>query len=410
MIAKTNVLARRINQPLLILYGLGTILGAGIYVLVGKVAAEAGLLAPLSFIFAAFVAWLTALSDSTLVVLFPKSAGEAVYIEHSFGQKWLTLSVGLFIILTGIVSAATLTNGFTGYLLLLIPVNETMAMMAIVVVLTMVAVWGIAESVLLAALITVVEVLGLLIVLVFCGDVLVELPQNINQLFMPSTGVQLTGVLSGAFLAFYAFIGFEDMVNVVEEVKQPKRTMPSAIFWVVLISTSLYVLIAIVAIFSLPLEELSHSKAPLADMLAQRSDSAAKVVSVISVFAIVNGVLIQLIMASRVCYGMSKQYGGPAYLHRVSVLTKTPVLATLVIGLAILIFALYFPLVVLAKFTSFIILMVFALVNLALWKLQRENYRDASTETIVYVSGLKSYPMLAALLCIGMLIFQISRY
>ncbi|GAA4086813.1 amino acid permease [Zhongshania borealis] len=404
------MLARRINQPLLILYGLGTILGAGIYVLVGKVAAEAGLLAPLSFIFAAFIAWLTALSYSKLVVLFPKSAGEAVYIEHSFGKKWLTLTVGILIILTGVVSAATLTNGFIGYLLLLIPVNETIAMISIVVVLTMVAVWGIAESLMLAALITVIEVMGLLIVLAFCGDVLLQLPEKLEQLFVPTSVAQFTGVLSGAFLAFYAFIGFEDMVNVVEEVKQPQRTMPRAIFWVVLVSTSLYVLIALVAIFSLPLEDLSHSNSPLADMLAQRSFGAAKVVSVISVFAIVNGVLIQLIMASRVCYGMSKQYGGPVFLHRVSLSTQTPVFATLTIGVAILIFALFFPLVVLAKFTSFIILIIFALVNLALWKLQRGNYQDASKESITYIGGLKSYPILAAILCIGMLVFQISHY
>jgi len=405
-----EALARRINQPLLILYGLGTILGAGIYVLVGKVAAEAGLLAPLSFIFAALVAWLTALSYSKLVVLFPKSAGEAVYIEHSFRMNWLALSVGILIILTGIVSAATLTNGFTGYLLLLVSVNENFAMAAVVIVLTALAVWGIAESLIVAALITAIEVIGLFIVLFFCGDALIELPQSFDKVFLPKSSAQLVGVLSGAFLAFYAFIGFEDMVNIVEEVKRPERTMPKAILWVVIISTSLYVLIALVAIFSLPLNELSQSKAPLADVLAQKNAGAARVVSLISVFAIVNGVLIQMIMASRVCYGMSKQYGGPAWLHHVSTLTKTPALATVLIGIAILLFALYFPLVVLAKFTSFIILLIFALVNLALWKIQRENYQQATKESILIVKNLRSYPMLAALLCIGMLIFQVNNY
>jgi len=405
-----EALARRINQPLLILYGLGTILGAGIYVLVGKVAAEAGLLAPLSFIFAALVAWLTALSYSKLVVLFPKSAGEAVYIEHSFRMNWLALSVGILIILTGIVSAATLTNGFTGYLLLLVSVNENFAMAAVVIVLTALAVWGIAESLIVAALITAIEVIGLFIVLFFCGDALIELPQSFDKVFLPKSSAQLVGVLSGAFLAFYAFIGFEDMVNIVEEVKRPERTMPKAILWVVIISTSLYVLIALVAIFTLPLNELSQSKAPLADVLAQKNAGAARVVSLISVFAIVNGVLIQMIMASRVCYGMSKQYGGPEWLHHVSTLTKTPALATVLIGIAILLFALYFPLVVLAKFTSFIILLIFALVNLALWKIQRENYQQATKESILIVKNLRSYPMLAALLCIGMLIFQVNNY
>jgi len=325
-------------------------------------------------------------------------------------MNWLALSVGILIILTGIVSAATLTNGFTGYLLLLVSVNENFAMAAVVIVLTALAVWGIAESLIVAALITAIEVIGLFIVLFFCGDALIELPQSFDKVFLPKSSAQLVGVLSGAFLAFYAFIGFEDMVNIVEEVKRPERTMPKAILWVVIISTSLYVLIALVAIFTLPLNELSQSKAPLADVLAQKNAGAARVVSLISVFAIVNGVLIQMIMASRVCYGMSKQYGGPEWLHHVSTLTKTPALATVLIGIAILLFALYFPLVVLAKLTSFIILLIFALVNLALWKIQRENYQQATKESILIVKNLRSYPMLAALLCIGMLIFQVNNY
>lgn len=404
-----ETLARRINQPLLILYGLGTILGAGIYVLIGKVAAEANLLAPLSFIVAAVVAWLTALSYSKLVVMFPKSAGEAVYVEHGFHLKWLTLLVGVLIIFTGVVSAATLANGFTGYLLLLIPVNESMAMILVVAVLTVLAVWGIAESLFAAALITVVEVFGLFVVLVFCSDVLVEIPNRFDQLFIPKSSVQFVGVLSGAFLAFYAFIGFEDMVNIVEEVKQPERTMPKAIFWVVIISTTLYVLIALVAVLSLPLRDLSDSKAPLAEMLAQKNAGAANLVSVISVVAIVNGVLIQIVMASRVCYGMSRQYGGPAWLHHVTPLTKTPAIATVLVGLSIIIFASFFPLMVLVKLTSFVILTIFSLVNLALWKLQRDGYQPERELSLQYVQGMRSYPALAALLCIGMLVFQFSH-
>lgn len=217
----TNILARKINQPLLIFYGLGTILGAGIYVLIGKVAGIAGLLAPLSFVVAALIAWLTAKSYGTLVVLFPKSAGEAIYIEHGFQKSWLTITVGLLIVLTGIVSAATLLNGFVGYFILLVPTNETLTMVGVLVLLTALAVWGIAESITLAALITFVEIFGLIIVLYFCGESLTLVPEKASQLFIPNSFVELSGVFSGAFLAFYAFIGFEDMVNVVEEVKKP---------------------------------------------------------------------------------------------------------------------------------------------------------------------------------------------
>lgn len=405
-----NELARKINLPLLVLYGLGTILGAGIYVLVGKVAGSAGLLAPLSFLVAALIAWLTAKSYSTLVVLFPKSAGEAVYIEHGFQQKWLTIAVGLLIILTGVVSAATLLNGFTGYFVLLVHVDETLAMIAVLLLLTALAAWGIAESLMLAALITLIEISGLLIVLYFCGDSLAQVPEKASQLFIPKSTIELSGVFAGAFLAFYAFIGFEDMVNVVEEVKEPAVTMPKAILWAVILSTSLYVLIALVATLSMPLSILEHSAAPLADLLQTRNPLAAKAIAIISVFAIVNGVLIQIIMASRVCYGMSKRYGGPEFLHRIAPSTRTPIIATLIVAIVILAVALYFPLLILAKFTSFIILIIFTLINVALWKMRRQGYRQASPEKIIQISRLSSFPMLAGLLCLGLLVFQIYTF
>ncbi|WP_206045344.1 APC family permease [Oceanicoccus sagamiensis] len=397
-------------MPLLIFYGLGTILGAGIYVLVGKVAGSAGLLAPLAFIVAGVIAWLTAMSYSKLAVLFPQSAGEAIYIENGFHQQWLTLAVGLLIILTGIVSAATLTRGFVGYFVLLVPINETLAMVAALILLTALAVWGIAESLAMAALVTMIEIAGLLLVLFFCGDSLQQLPEQASKLFIPGSATELAGVFAGAFLAFYAFIGFEDMVNVVEEVKQPEVTMPKAIFWVVVLSTSLYVLIALVATLSLPLDKLAQSEAPLAELLSSKSAMAAKVVAVISVLAIINGVLIQIIMASRVCYGMSKRYGGPAYLHSVSPFTHTPIVATLLMAALILVAALLFPLTALAKFTSFIILIIFSLINLALWKMHKNNYPNAHSQTVQQISQLPGYPLLAALLCLGLLVFQMSSF
>ncbi len=186
--------------------------------------------------------------------------------------------------------------------------------------------------------------------------------------------------------------------------------MPKAIFWVVILSTSLYVLIALVTTLSMPLTELAHSAAPLADLLESKNPLAAKAVATISVFAIVNGVLIQIIMASRVCYGMSKRYGGPAALHRISPTTHTPVVATLLVSGVILTAALFFPLILLAKFTSFIILVIFTFINIALWKMQRQNYRQANPETIAQIAGLSSYPMLAALLCLGLLIYQMTTF
>ncbi|GAB1269074.1 amino acid permease [Aurantivibrio infirmus] len=406
--SQSPVLARRINLPLLIFYGLGTVLGAGIYVLVGKVAGSAGLLAPLSFFTAALIAALTAMSYSKLVVLFPKSAGEAIYIENGFSLKWLTLLVGLLIILTGIVSSATLTKGFVGYFNLLLPLNSSLTIVLLILLMATLAIWGIAESLMFAAAMTIIEVLGLLVVLYYCGESLALVPDKFSDIFIPKTSAQFAGVFYGAFLAFYAFIGFEDMVNVVEEVKKPEVTMPRAILWVVILSTTLYVLISLVATLSLPLLDLVNSEAPLAEILEGKSVLAAKSLAVISVFAIVNGVLIQIIMASRVCYGMSKRYGGPDYLHYIFPATRTPIFATLLIAGLILVAALFLPLTTLAKATSFIILIIFSLVNLSLWKLKNNNYRSLNKESVKLIENTRSYPFLAAMLCLGLLLFQIS--
>ncbi len=393
-------LARRIGLGLLTFYGLGTILGAGIYVLVGKVAGSAGLLAPLAFIVSALVAGVTAFSYSQLVVRYPKSAGEAYYVEQSFRVPWLSILVGYLVVFTGIVSAATLANGFVGYLSSFVAIPHFFGVTAVVLVMGAIAFWGIAESLWLAAVITVVEISGLILVVMFAGDNLVEFPQHWQSMLVPSNIAQLSMVISGAFLAFYAFVGFEDMVNVVEEVQSPERHMPSAIILALGVSTFLYVLVAIVAVLGMPLDELVASKAPLRELLEADNPNVGKGIAVISLFAIVNGVLTQIIMASRVLYGMARQGRAPEVLSEVSIYTKTPSIATLIVVALIFGFALWLPLVALAKTTSFIILVIFTLVNVALWQLQRSGQMGEP-------QGLPSWPKMGALLCIGLLVFQV---
>lgn len=393
-------LARRIGLGLLIFYGLGTILGAGIYVLVGKVAGSAGLLAPLAFLLSAIVAGVTAMSYSQLVVKYPKSAGEAYYVEQSFRSPWLSTAVGYLVVFTGIVSAATLANGFVGYLSSFFAVPHFIGIVGVVFVMGGVAFWGIAESLWLAALITLVEIFGLLLVVFFAGDSLGQLSTQWSSLLVPVDLSQLGLVISGAFLAFYAFVGFEDMVNVVEEVKEPQRNMPKAIIVTLCISTVLYFLVALVAVLGLPFDVLVSSKAPLRDLLNASHPDVAKLIAVISLFAIINGVLTQIIMASRVLYGMADQGRAPSLFSRVSRLTKTPWFATLVVAGGIFVFALWLPLVVLAKTTSFIILVIFALVNIALWRLLRKG-------VMTKAPGIPSWPGLGAALCLGLLGFQL---
>jgi basic amino acid/polyamine antiporter, APA family len=394
------ILARRISLPLLTFYGLGTILGAGIYVLAGKVAAVSGLLAPLAFLLAALVAAVTGLSYCQLVVNYPKSAGEVCYVDEGFHWPVLSQLVGFLVVFTGVVSAATLANGFVGYLSSFIDIQPTLAIMGVLLAMTALAVWGIAESLWLAALITVIELSGLFLLVGFNLDVLADFPARAGELLVPDTGVQWVAAMSGAFLAFYAFIGFEDMVNIVEEVKQPERVMPKAIVIALALSTLMYLWVAVVAVLAMPLEQLSASGAPLKDLLQAQHPQVAQWVGVISLFAIVNGVLIQLIMASRVLYGMADQGRAPSWLAQVWGVTRTPAVATLLMGGLTLLAAVWLPLVTLAKATSFIILVIFTLVNLALIRLrQRPGF--------VPLSSIPSWPILGALLCLVLLSFQL---
>jgi amino acid transporter len=234
------------------------------------------------------------------------------------------------------------------------------------------AIWGIAESVAVAAVITVVEVAGLLLIIgvaapgmATLGGLVAELPPHVETAVLP-------GILMGAFLAFYAFIGFEDMVNIAEEVRQPERNLPRAILLALLISSVLYLLVSLAAITSLPAERLAAADAPLAMLYESVTGREPVLITLISMFAVVNGALIQIIMASRVCYGMASRQWLPACFGRVHPRTRTPVMATVTVAVLVLLAALWFPIEALAKATSFFLLIVFALVNLSLWRMKRD--------------------------------------
>jgi APA family basic amino acid/polyamine antiporter len=370
--AQQQSLRRTLSLPLVAFYGLGNILGAGIYVLVGKVVGEAGLFAPLSFLLAALLASLTAFTYAELSARYPLSAGEAVYVEKGLGIRILPVVVGILITLAGIVSAATIMKGFAGYLLVFVPVPADASIPLMVLLLGGLAVWGIAESVAVAAVITVVEVAGLLLIIGIAAPGMAALGPLAAEL-PPLTGTVLPGILMGAFLAFYAFIGFEDMVNVAEEVRQPERNLPRAILLALLISSVLYLLVSVAAITSLPPERLAAADAPLAVLYESVTGREPVLITLISMLAVVNGALIQIIMASRVCYGMAIQHWLPACFGRVHRQTRTPVMATVTVAVLVLLAALWFPIEVLAKATSFFLLVVFALVNLSLWRLKRHT-------------------------------------
>ncbi len=211
---------------------------------------------------------------------------------------------------------------------------------------------------------------GLLIVIWVGSSAVEQVPRVWSEApSLLSPGVA-EGVVVGAFLAFYAFIGFEDMVNVAEEVREPERNLPRAILRAIALSTLLYFAVSLVAVVNVPIAQLGQSDAPLALIYQQATGREPVVITTIGMLAVINGALIQMIMASRVIYGMANRGWLPGVLSRVNSRTRTPIAATVLIATLVLAFALWGAIETLAKATSFLLLLVFALANLALWRLK----------------------------------------
>ncbi|WOX04418.1 APC family permease [Microbulbifer pacificus] len=393
-------LKRSLSLPATSFYGIGTIVGAGIYALIGKVADETGLSLPYAFLLAGIIAAFTALSYAELSSRYPQSAGSAAYIYQAWQRRWFAQLVGVLVAITGIVSAATIANGFVGYLELFIQVPEYLAITLLLVVLTLIALWGINESALTVTLITLVEVGGLLFVIFVSREA--PAVQEWQRVFAFPEMAAWPGLLVGSFLAFYAYIGFEDMVNIAEEVKNPRRTLPWAILIAIGVSTLLYILVAAFAVRTIPIHTLAQSGAPLATMVSNAGYST-QFIGVISMFAVVNGALVQIIMASRLLYGMANKGMAPTLFSRLNARTQTPVVSTLLVAGCILVFALWLPLTILAKITAFIMLIIFSLVNLCLVviKLRQEPVEAGVTRYPLWC------PAAGFLLCAALIAFQL---
>ena len=376
-----NALKRSLNLPLITFYGLGNILGAGIYVLVGKVAGEAGYFAPLSFFIASIIAAISAMTYAELSARYPVSAGEAVYLYEGFQLRWLSMVVGLLIVSATVVSSAAIAHGFAGYLKVtvvdFIPAFQAVPSAAIIIVMLSIigalAVWGISQSVKVAALFTLLEIAGLCLIIWVGTEQVPMMEQNLKAIPELTSSFSFVGIFAGAFLAFYAYLGFEDMVNVAEEVKDPQRTMPRAIFLAVIISTLLYAGVATVSVLLVEPQQLAQSEAPLADVYVAATGNSPIIISLIGMFAVVNGALIQLIMASRLLYGMGSRGWIPRWFSKIHPPTRTPVNSTLLVVALMMFFSIMLPMVTLAEMTSFLILIVFALINLALIKIKQKQ-------------------------------------
>ena len=366
----------------MVLYGLGTTIGAGIYALVGEMADISGYMAPLSFLVASLMAGLTAISFAELSGRYPKCAGASLYVREGFSSLRLSTVVGLLVIAAGIVSSAALVNGFVGYMHQFIELDRFTAIIVVSLLLGTIAAWGIAESITIAAIITIIEVGGLVMVIAVSVDEIAGAAVGWNELLPSLNDGSLGSIFAGSLLAFYAFIGFEDMVEVAEETKQVKRNLPVAILLTLTITTLLYMTIMLTAVLTVPLDELAGSGAPLAMIYEYHTGEQAIAISIIGLFAIINGALIQMIMVSRVIYGLSSRGQLPNRLSMVHPYTRTPLVATLLVMMAVLILASIGRLASLAEATSVIMLVVFSLVNLALCRIKLRD--PAPDNTIIF--------------------------
>lgn len=369
----------------LILYGLGVIVGAGIYVAVGAVMDRAGASAPIAFIVAGLAAALTGLCYAELGGRFPEAAGCVSYVRHAFGSDRLARLVGAAMTLAVAVAAASIARGTAHYLGVLIPLPQPVLVTLVILAFTGVAIVGVRESVGLAAAMGVIEILGLIAA---TGAGLWTAPNFDVTQFWPGSADGWAGVFSGAFLAFFAFIGFETLANLAEETKDPQRAVPRGIVGAVAASVVLYV--AVVSAVVLSGKTGSHP------LLMLFPGMGATVFALVGVIAVANGVLVQIVMLARLFYGMARKGDLPAILDGVHPRTQTPIPATLAGSLVILVMALAVPFEHLLVVANLITLAVFALVGLALRRVHR-THTPAVFQVPVWL------PPAATILCLGLI-------
>jgi APA family basic amino acid/polyamine antiporter len=350
-------------------YGVGTILGAGVYALIGVAAGEAGNAVWLSFAIAALIALFSGLSYAKLASIFPSSGAEYVYVEQAFGSKLWAFIVGWLVLISSIISGAAVALGFGGYLYGITGVPISVGAGALLVIMAAVNYRGIKESLAVNVILTAVELLGVLIVILLGAGSL----GTVDYLDMPNG---LTGVIGAVGLIFFAFIGFEGLVKIGDEAKDPTRTIPRALMLSLLITAALYVLVALSVVSILPYQELSASASPLSDVAMTASgEGASLLLSAIALLATANTVLIILIASSRIAYGMSVRNALPSFLSQVHPDRGTPLAAIVLTTVASLLFCFLGGIELTANVANFTIFMVFMAVNLAVIQFARKGLR-----------------------------------
>ena len=399
--AQQPSLRRNIGLIALTLYGIGDILGAGIYGLVGKAAGQMGNAVWLAFLASMFAAGFTGLSYAAIGSRHPRAGGAAYITARAFRTSWLAYMVGLATLASGLTSMATASRVFSNYLSAFFPgVPLEVLVIGFATLITAIVYHGIRETIWSNAVCTTLEISGLLLIIVFGLSYLGSVDYLDAVTVSNTTGIITPSlVLGGAVLTFYSFIGFEDMLNVSEEVKDPVRVLPRALIMAVIAASTIYILISLIAVSVIPAAELAQSKEPLVDVVRRAMPwFPPRVFSFIAMFAVGNTALLNFVMASRLLYGMSRQRLLPAPLGRVNARRSTPHIAIGVLYILLIALALSGDISQLARATSVLLLSCFVIVNIALLVLKRRETAPAG------VFDVPSFvPVCGALVCVAML-------
>ncbi|HEY6586502.1 MAG TPA: amino acid permease [Candidatus Methanoperedens sp.] len=350
------VLKRELGLLEVTLSGVGIILGAGIYALIGKASGLAGNSLWMSFSISALIAIFTGLSYAELSSMFPKASAEYEYTAHAFGKR-LAFIIGWLIILSGAIGASTVALGFGGYFKVLFSMPIITSAFVLIIALSFLLFLGIKESALFAIVATLIETAGLLII-IFLG---VPYLGKVDYFEMP---LGMAGVFQAAALVFFAYTGFESIVKLSEETKSPEKTIPKGLILAILISVVLYILVAISAVSVVGWENLSRSDAPLADIAFSAFGSNAFVfLTIIALFSTANTVLLMMLGSSRIMYGMANSSHLPYILSKIHFLRKTPWTAIMMTSFLSLLFIFAGNIAFVANVANFTLFVTFFVIN-----------------------------------------------
>ncbi|MFF1573369.1 APC family permease [Leifsonia sp. NPDC058292] len=437
-------LKRALGPGLLLLFIVGDILGTGVYALTGQVAAEVGGAAWVPFLLAFAVATVTAFSYLELVTKYPQAAGAALYTHKAFGIHFFTFIVCFIVMTSGITSAATASRAFAvnltvGFALPADNLTTLLIAIAFIVLIMLVNLRGVTESVWLNVVLTLVELSGLLLVIMIGLWAIAGGNADLSRVVAfetPEDKGVILAVSTATSLAFFAMVGFEDSVNMAEETKNPSKIFPKMMLTGLGITAVVYVLVSICVVALVPIGELAGSETPLvlAVQAAAPDFPIADLLPFISMFAVANTALINMMMASRLLYGMSKQKVLPGFLSKVQPKRQTPwaaILFTSALAIALIFYVSLDPkgsiVALLGGTTSLLLLAVFAVVNVAVLVLRRKpvdhkHFRTARVLPIIgaitclylvfpWTSGRPAgqYGIALALLAIGVVLWIVER-